>query len=146
MEKQRADTGKKQGSLDVQGQAVALDQDGYQHRSAEHGKHVLETQDHHLGHTQLPGVLDGAVLFMVHDVSSSLSHTVSHFLLFPQANGQKNTGDVSPEKRNKRGEIKEHCAESRSVLHFEAPFCHIVTIIEGLRAVSQVTDVIIFSP
>ena len=122
MEKQRADTGEKQGGLDVQGQAVALDQDGYQHRSAEHGKHVLETQDHHLGHTQLPGVIDGAVLFMVHDVSSSLSHTVSHFLLFPQANGQKNTGDVSPEKRNKEDKSKSIVQKAAVFFILKPPF------------------------
>ena len=77
MEKQGTETGKEQGGLNVQGQAVALDQDGYQHRGAEHGEHVLQTQDQHLRHAKLPGVINGAVLLMVHDVFSSLSHTVS---------------------------------------------------------------------
>ena len=61
VEQQRADTGEQQGCLDGQGQAVARHQDGHQHRGTEHGKQVLQSQQQHPGHTQLPGVIDGVV-------------------------------------------------------------------------------------
>ena len=61
VEQQGADTGEQQGCLDGQGQAVARHQDGHQHRSAEHGKQVLQSQQQHPGHAQLPGVIDGVV-------------------------------------------------------------------------------------
>ena len=61
VEQQRADTGEQQGCLDGQGQAVARHQDGHQHRSAEHGKQVLQSQQQHPGHAQLPGVIDGVM-------------------------------------------------------------------------------------
>ena len=70
MEKQGADPGEKQGGLDGQRQAVALDQDGDQHGGAEHGEHVLQAQDQHLGQAELPGVADGFI--GVHVVSPSL--------------------------------------------------------------------------
>ena len=43
------------------GQAVARHQDGHQHRGTEHGKQVLQSQQQHPGHAQLPGVIDGVV-------------------------------------------------------------------------------------
>ena len=46
---------KQQGGLDGQGQAVALDQDGHQHRGAEHGEQVLQAQHQHLGQRPAPG-------------------------------------------------------------------------------------------
>ena len=67
MEQQRADTGKQQRGLDGQGQTVALHQNGDQHRSAEHGKQVLQAQQEHPGDAQLTGVVDGVVSeFFVH--------------------------------------------------------------------------------
>ena len=59
VEEQGAEAGEEQGGLDGQGQAVGLDQDGHQHRGAEHGEHVLQAQDQHLGQAQHPGVPDG---------------------------------------------------------------------------------------
>ena len=61
VEQQGADTGEQQGGLDGQGQAVARHQDGYQYRGTEHGKQVLQSQQQHPGHAQLPGVIDGVV-------------------------------------------------------------------------------------
>ena len=67
VEQQRADTGKQQRGLDGQGQAVAADQDGDQHRCAEHGEEVLQAQQEHPGDAQLPGVVDGVLSeFLVH--------------------------------------------------------------------------------
>ena len=67
MEQQRAETGKQQRGLDGQGQTVALYQNGDQHRSAEHGKQVLQAQQEHPGDAQLTGVVDGVVSeFFVH--------------------------------------------------------------------------------
>ena len=60
MEEQCAHPGKKQGGLDVQGQIVgAGDDDGDQDGGAEHGKHVLDAQDKHLGYAELPRVSNG---------------------------------------------------------------------------------------
>ena len=42
MEQQSAQTGHQQGSLDAQGQAVALNQNGYQHGGAKHGEQMLQ--------------------------------------------------------------------------------------------------------
>ena len=61
VEQQRAETGKQQRGLDGQGQTVALHQNGDQHRSAEHGKQVLQAQQEHPGDAQLTGVVDGVV-------------------------------------------------------------------------------------
>ena len=61
MEEQGAETGKEQGGLDVQGQAVALHQNGNQNSGAKHGKHVLQAQDQHSGNTQLTGVPNGSL-------------------------------------------------------------------------------------
>ena len=68
VEQQRAETGKQQRGLDGQGQAIALHQNGDQHRSAEHGKQVLQAQQEHPGDAQsAPGVVDGVVSeFFVH--------------------------------------------------------------------------------
>ena len=50
----------------LQGQAVLLaDHDGHQDGGAEHGEHVLEAQDEHLGDAQGPGVADGFLLIHV---------------------------------------------------------------------------------
>ena len=68
MEKQGADAGEEQGGLNVQGQAVALDQNGHQDSGAEHGEHVLNAQQQHLGGAQRPRVADGFVVFF-HRVS-----------------------------------------------------------------------------
>ena len=59
VEEQGAEAGEEQGGLDVQGQAVGVDQDGHQHGGPEHGEHVLQPQDQHLGQPQHPGVPDG---------------------------------------------------------------------------------------
>ena len=67
VEQQCADTGEQQGGLDGQGQSVARHQNGHQHRSAEHGEQVLQTQQEHPGYAQLPRVVDGVVSeFFVH--------------------------------------------------------------------------------
>ena len=42
MEQQSAQTGHQQGSLDAQGQAVALNQNGHQHGGTEHGEQMLQ--------------------------------------------------------------------------------------------------------
>ena len=42
MEQQGAQTGHQQGGLDAQGQAVALNQNGYQHGGAKHGEQMLQ--------------------------------------------------------------------------------------------------------
>ena len=67
VEKQGTETGKEQRCLDIQRQTIALDQNRDQHRGAKHGKHMLQPQNHHLGHAQLPRVINGGVLLMVHD-------------------------------------------------------------------------------
>ena len=59
MEEEGTNTGEKQGGLDGQGQAVALNQDGDQHGCAEHGEHMLQAQDEHLGQTQGACIPDG---------------------------------------------------------------------------------------
>ena len=61
VEQQRAETGEQQRRLDGERQAVALDQNGDEHRRAEHGEHVLQAQDQHSGGAQLSGVVDGFV-------------------------------------------------------------------------------------
>ena len=58
MEQQRAEAGEQERRLDGQGQAVALHQNGHQHRGAEHGEQVLQTQQEHAGQTQRAGVID----------------------------------------------------------------------------------------
>ena len=59
MEEQGAGAGKEQGGLDVQGQAVLLNKDRDQDGCAEHGEHVLDAQEQHLGYAQRPRVADG---------------------------------------------------------------------------------------
>ena len=66
MEEQGAHTGEKQGGLDGKGQPVALDQDGDQHGSAEHGEHMLKAEDQHFGQAQLTGVADRLVVIHLH--------------------------------------------------------------------------------
>ncbi len=61
VEQQRAEAGEQQRCLDGQGQAVAGNQDGHQHRGAEHGEQVLQAQQQHPGDAQLSGVVDGIV-------------------------------------------------------------------------------------
>ena len=73
MEKQGTHTGKEQGGLNIQRQAVLLYQDGHQNGGAKHGKHVLQAQNQHLGRAQLPGVTDGFVRTHFH--FSLLKHT-----------------------------------------------------------------------
>ena len=73
VEQQRADTGEQQRGLDGQGQAVAGHQDGHQNGGAEHGEHVLQAQQEHPGHTQLPGVVDGLVAKVFLHGKTSLS-------------------------------------------------------------------------
>ena len=81
VEEQGAEAGEEQRGLDGQRQAVALDQDGHQHGGAEHGEHVLQTQDQHFGHPQGAGVPDGLLtdirfLFIhISFFSSLLLHT-----------------------------------------------------------------------
>ena len=83
VEQQRTDTGKQQRRLDGQRQSVAADEDGDEHRRAEHGKQVLQTQQEHPGRAQLPGVINGVVSeFLVHVIGSSLSFArVSIYIL-----------------------------------------------------------------
>ena len=59
MEQQRAEAGKKQRRLDGERQAVALHENGDQHRCAEHGEHMLQSQHQHFGCAQLAGVVNG---------------------------------------------------------------------------------------
>ena len=59
MEKQGAKAGKEQGGLGAQGQAVALHQNGNQHRGPKHGEHVLQAQHQHPGRPQGAGVPNG---------------------------------------------------------------------------------------
>ena len=61
VEQQRAETGEQQCRLDGERQAIALDQNGDEHRRAKHGEHVLQAQDQHSGGAQLSGVVDGFV-------------------------------------------------------------------------------------
>ena len=107
MEKQGTDTGEEQRGLDAEGQAVALDQDRHQHRGAEHGEHVLETQDEHLGHAQRAGIPDGLLAhrgFLLFHVFSPL--------LFRQSSGKKNTGTNG---RSSMGKIRKR--ENRRLAH-----------------------------
>ena len=71
VEEQRAKAGKEQGGLDIQGQSVSLDQNGHQHRCAEHGEHMLQAQDQHLGQAQFPGVPNGSDVIGFHVFSLS---------------------------------------------------------------------------
>ena len=87
VEKQGADTGKKQGGLNGQGQAVGVaHQHGHQHGGPEHGEHVLQAQNQHLGPAQDTGVLNGR-LMVVHVI-------LSFSLMFSQKKRQ------SPEQGN----------------------------------------------
>ena len=61
MEQQRTQTRKQQGGLDGERQAVALHQDGNQHRGAEHGEQMLQAQHQHPGQAQGAGVVDGLI-------------------------------------------------------------------------------------
>ena len=61
MEQQRAETCEQQRGLNGQRQAVALHEDGDEHRCAEHGEHVLQSEHQHSGGAQLAGVVDGFV-------------------------------------------------------------------------------------
>ena len=97
MEEQRAEAGEEQCGLDAQGQAVALDQDRHQHGGAEHGEHVLQSQDQHLGEAQGPGIPDG----LLTDVCFLLVHIISPLKLIHT--GKKNTGTNS---RSKKGKIR----------------------------------------
>ena len=64
MEEQRTHPGKEQSGLDVQGKSVgAADDNGNQNGGAKHGEHVLDAQQQHLGHAQLPRVADGFGVF-----------------------------------------------------------------------------------
>ena len=61
MEQQRTQTRKQQCGLDGERQAVALHQDGNQHRGAEHGEQMLQAQHQHPGQAQGAGVVDGLI-------------------------------------------------------------------------------------
>ena len=100
MEEQRADSGEEQGGLDGQGQAVALDQDGHQHRGPEHGEHVLKAQNQHLGDAQHPGVPDGlASRRFVFAHNDLLSYLNSIRIIIPEA------ADHSKEKAWRAGNL-----------------------------------------
>ena len=89
VEQQRADTGKQQGGLDGQGQAVAADQDGDQYRGAEHGEQVLEAQQQHPRDAQLPSVVDGILSeFFVHVTVPLFLLTFISTYLQTQKNGR----------------------------------------------------------
>ena len=89
VEQQRADTGKQQGGLDGQGQAVAADQDGDQYRGAEHGEQVLEAQQQHPRDAQLPSVVDGILSeFFVHVTVPLFLLTFISTCLQTQKNGR----------------------------------------------------------
>lgn len=85
MEKQGAKAGKEQGGLGAQGQAVALHQNGNQHRGPKHGEHVLQAQHQHPGRPQVQGVPNGRLSMVV-----SFSFIFSSPL--PRENRKKNTG------------------------------------------------------
>ena len=97
VEEQGTDTGKEQGGLDGQRQAVALDQDGHQDGGAEHGEHVLQAQDQHFGGSQGPGVPDGLLTdvgFLLVHISSPLMswfHTQAKKIPAPIAGQTKGT-------------------------------------------------------
>ena len=70
MKQQCADTGAEQSNsyckpgrrrLPAGIPEIARNQNGNKNRSPEHGKHVLQTQNQHSGHTQFPGVPDRPV-------------------------------------------------------------------------------------
>ena len=61
VEEERAEAGEEQSGLDGKRQAVALHEDGDEHRRAKHGEHVLQAQHQHSGGAQLAGVIDGFV-------------------------------------------------------------------------------------
>ena len=60
VEEQGADAGEEQGDLDREALAVevVVHQDGHQNGGAEHGEHMLETQQEHLGRAEGAGVPD----------------------------------------------------------------------------------------
>ena len=76
VEDQRAQTCHQQRGLDGQRQAVAGDQNGHQHRGAEHGEQMLQTQDQHAGRTQRACIVNGFLTEIVFHGSSSLSCVV----------------------------------------------------------------------
>ena len=96
VEEQGADAGEEQRGLNGQGQAIGVHQDGHQHRGAEHGEHVLQAQDQHLGHAQAPGVPDGRLP----DGGSLFFHVFSPLICFHT--GKKNTGTLAGQKRETR--------------------------------------------
>ena len=110
MEEQCAEAGEKQSGLDVQGQAVGVDQDGDQHGGTEHGEHVLQPQQEHLGRAQLPRVADGFLAV----------HILSPFLSFGP--GKKETTTINGDrpapagKKGKRmpGEQRNHWTAARA--------------------------------
>lgn len=79
MEEQGAEAGEEEGGLCVQGQAVALHQDGDQHRGAEHGEHVLKAEHNHFACAELAGVINTVLTdfdfrFICHYFSSEASY------------------------------------------------------------------------
>ena len=72
MEEQGAYAGEEQGGLNIQGQAVAVDQDGDQNSGTEHGEEVLNAQNEHFGQAQLPGVANGLVGIHVFNLPSDI--------------------------------------------------------------------------
>lgn len=62
VEKEGAHASEKEGGLNVQRQAIGLDQNGHQNGGPKHGEHMLQSQYQHFGKAQLPGVSDGFLL------------------------------------------------------------------------------------
>ena len=58
MEKQRTESREEQSDLNGKSFTVKVrvDQDRYQHCCPEHGKEMLQSENKHFWHTQLPGV------------------------------------------------------------------------------------------
>ena len=71
VEQQRAETRHQQRGLDAQRQAVALHEDGDEHRRAEHGEQMLQAEHQHAGHAELAGVIDSFLTeFLFHVFNS----------------------------------------------------------------------------
>ena len=66
MEEKSTDTGEEKSHLNRKtfSMEITVDQDRNQYGGTKHGEHVLQTEDQHLGNSELTGIIDGALVHL----------------------------------------------------------------------------------